>query len=541
VKQKGIGAFVLFPAKRKTAELCLEAIKLEGWALKYVPAQLKTAELCLEAVKQNGKALEYVPNELKILELCLEAVKQNGWAIEYVPEKLKTVELCRVAIDLPDVRDGLIPIHRRILYFMNEMGLHFNQTSRKSSRIVREISECTPHGDDYIYDSLILLTQFTSMRYPMLKGQGYLGSIGYPAADMDYTEARMSRLAGEMVKDIDKETVDFIPNHDKSLMEPSVLPAAVPCLLVNGSPGIVTGIATNIPPHNLKEVCAAITAYIDDPNIDVKGLMKHISGPDFPTAGIIYGRKGIVDAYTTGRGRINVRARYAIESKKGGGHTIVITELPYMVGSMEIFENLKCLKKNKELGMSGVRDDSRNGAHIVINLKKDISPKAIMDYLFAHTRLQVNFDLNFLVLVGGKPKTLCLKEIIEHFVAHRREVIIRRTKYDLRKAEERTHVEELKALLASEEKILAVKKAETHKLSILYSDKRRTEIADEEIEDAQNDISMIESEELDSEIFDLDDLKALRLALLANPDPIVEEALRLAFEDMRKDREIDGD
>ena len=496
VKQKGIGAFVLFPAKRKTAELCLEAIKLEGWALQYVPTILKTPELCLESVKQDGKALEYVPAELKTLELCLEAVKQNGWAVEYVPEKLKTVELCRVAIGLPDVRDGLIPIHRRILHFMNDMGVRFNQKYSKSWMFIREISECTSHGDDFIYDSLILLVQDFSIRYPMLDGQGNFGSVnGDSAADMRYTEARMSRLAGEMVKDIEKETVDFIPNHDESLMEPSVLPSAVPCLLVNGSVGIVTGIATNIPPHNMKEVCAAIIAYIDDPNIDVKGLMKHINGPDFPTGGIIYGRKGIVDAYTTGRGKISVRARYAIESKKGGGHTIVITELPYMVGAMEIFEKLKCLKKNKELGISRLRDDSRNETRIVINLKKDINPKVILDYLFAHTRLEVNFNLNFLVLVDGKPKTLCLKEMIEHFVAHRREVIIRRTKYDLRKAEEKAHIletsksmdelkailariDELKALLASEEKILEVIKAETHKLSILYGDNRRTEIVE---------------------------------------------------------------
>jgi DNA gyrase subunit A len=316
----------------------------------------------------------------------------------------------------------------------------------------------------------------------MVESAVSLGSIDYSAPTMFYSEARMSRLAGEMVKDIEKETVDFIPIHDKSLMEPSVLPAAVPCLLVNGSPEIVTGIATNIPPHNMKEVCEAIIAYIDDPNIDVKSLMKHISGPDFPTGGIIYGRKGIVDAYTTGHGRISVRARYAIESKKGGRHTIVITELPYTVGAMEIFEKLKCLKKNKELGISRLRDDSRNGTRIVINLKKDINPKVILDYLFAHTRLEVNFNLNFLVLVDGKPKTLCLKEMIEHFVAHRREVIIRRTKYDLRNAKERAHVEELKALLASEEKILGVIKAETLKLSLLYGDNRRTEIVDEEIQ-----------------------------------------------------------
>jgi DNA gyrase subunit A len=464
-----------------------------------------------------------------------------------------------VARALPDVRDGLKPIHRRILYSMNEMGVRSNQATKKAARIVGDImGKYHPHGDASIYDALVRLAQNFSMRYCMVQGQGNFGSIdGDPPAAMRYTEARMTRLAEEMVKDIGKETVDFVPNYDDSMQEPSVLPAALPYLLVNGSVGIAVGMATNMPPHNLGEVCSAIAAYIDDPNIDIKGLMKHVTGPDFPTAGIIFGRRGILDAYTTGRGRISVRARFVIESTKSGRDMIVVTELPYLVNRKELIKRIADLVKEKNLdGISDLNDESdQNGTRIVIELKKDVSPKIILNYLFTHTQLQANFNVNNLALVGGKPKTLSLKEMIGHFVAHRREVVIRRAKYELRKAEERAHIleglkialdnideviaiikasgdvdiarkslmerfalseiqaqaildmrlqrltsleikkiieelqatlaliAELKAFLASEEKILGLVKTETLELAAQYGDGRRTEIVAEEIEE----------------------------------------------------------
>ncbi|MDR1316691.1 MAG: DNA gyrase subunit A [Spirochaetales bacterium] len=464
-----------------------------------------------------------------------------------------------VARALPDVRDGLKPIHRRILYSMNEMGVRSNQATKKAARIVGDImGKYHPHGDASIYDALVRLAQDFSVRYPMIQGQGNFGSVdGDPPAAMRYTEARMTKLAEEMVRDIGKETVDFAPNYDDSMQEPVVLPASLPYLLVNGSVGIAVGMATNIPPHNLREAASAIAAYIDDPDIDIRGLMKHISGPDFPTAGIIFGRRGILDAYTTGRGRITVRARFVIESTKSGRDMIVVTELPYMVNRKELIKRIADLVKEKNLdGISDLNDESdKKGTRIVIELKKDVSPKIVLNYLFTHTQLQVNFNVNSLALVGGKPKTLSLKEMIEHFVAHRREVVIRRSKYDLRRAEERAHIleglkialdnideviaiikasgdvdiartslmerfalseiqaqaildmrlqrltsleikkiieeleatlaliAELKALLASEEKILMLVKTEIMELSAQYGDDRRTEIVAEEIEE----------------------------------------------------------
>ncbi|MDR1933439.1 MAG: DNA topoisomerase 4 subunit A, partial [Spirochaetales bacterium] len=364
-----------------------------------------------------------------------------------------------VARALPDVRDGLKPVHRRILYGMS--GLHANQPYKKCAKIVGEVmGNYHPHGDASIYDALVRLAQDFSMRYIIVQGQGNFGSVdGDPPAAMRYTEARMTRLAEEMLKDIGKETVDFGPTYDDSDTEPLVLPSALPYLLVNGASGIAVGMATNIPPHNLTEVCNAIGAYIDDPAIDIRGLMKHVKGPDFPTAGIIFGRKGIADAYTTGRGKITVRARFTIETTKNGRDMIIVTELPYMVNRKELIKKIADLVKEKNLdGISDLNDESdRNGTRIVIELKRDVSPKIILNYLFTHTQLQVNFNVNALALVGGKPKTLSLKEMIEHFVAHRREVVIRRAQYDLRKAEERAHIlEGLKIALENIDEVIAI-------------------------------------------------------------------------------------
>jgi DNA gyrase subunit A len=350
---------------------------------------------------------------------------------------------------LPDVRDGLKPVHRRVLYVMSEMGLRAS-TGRKHVKCAQIVGEVMgkyhPHGDSAIYDTLARMAQDFSMRYPLVDGHGNFGNIdGWPAAAMRYTEARMSRLAEEMLRDIDAETVDFGPTYDGSRQEPLVLPARFPNLLVNGGSGIAVGMATNIPPHNLREVVAATIAYIDDPSLDVEGLMKYIKGPDFPTAGIILGREGIRDAYATGRGRIRVQAKAHIEPIGQGKEAIIVTELPFQVrkggdgGLMEKIRDLVIDKKIPEI--SDLRDESdRRGMRVVIELKRDAIPKVVLNKLFKHTPMQTTFGVNMVALVDYVPRTLSLREVIGYYVDHQREVIVRRTKYELRRAEERAHV-----------------------------------------------------------------------------------------------------
>ena len=362
---------------------------------------------------------------------------------------------------LPDVRDGLKPVHRRILFSMNEMGLRSDKPPKKSGRIVGDVlGKYHPHGDQSIYDALVRLAQDFSMRYPLVNGQGNFGSVdGDPPAAMRYTEARMHKLAEEMLKDIKKETVDFIPNYDDSMEEPSVLPAALPYLLVNGASGIAVGMATNIPPHNLNQVSSAIAAYIDDPDISIDGLMKHVTGPDFPTGGIIFGKRGIRQAYTTGRGKVTVRSKFSIETTKAGKDVILIHEIPYQVNKANLLIRISELVHEKVIdGISDLRDESdRNGLRIVIELKRGASPKIILNQLFSNTQLQVNFNVNCLALVQGKPEVLGLKDLIRHFVGHRQEVVVRRTRYDLRKAEERAHIlEGLKIALENIDDVIRV-------------------------------------------------------------------------------------
>ncbi len=345
---------------------------------------------------------------------------------------------------LPDVRDGLKPVHRRILYAMSDMGLRSDRPFKKCGRIVGDVlGKYHPHGDQSIYDALVRLAQVFTMRYPMVNGQGNFGSIdGDPPAAMRYTEARPMKLAEEMLRDIGKNTVDFAPNYDDAIEEPTVLPGAVPYLLVNGATGIAVGMATTMAPHNLTEAAAAISAVIDNPEIPVDELMQYISGPDFPTGGIIYGRRGIKEAYRTGKGRVVVRARFHIEETKAGKDVIILNEIPYLVNKATLITRIADLVRDHKIdGISDLRDESdRNGLRVVIELKKGASPKIILNQLFTQTQMQVNFNINALALVRGKPKLLSLKEIIEHFIEHRREVIIRRTKYDLAKAEEREHI-----------------------------------------------------------------------------------------------------
>lgn len=459
---------------------------------------------------------------------------------------------------LPDVRDGLKPVHRRILYGMHDMGIRSDQPPKKSARIVGDVmGRYHPHGDASLYDTLVRLAQPFSMRYPMVNGQGNFGSVdGDPPAAMRYTEARLHKIAEEMLRDIKKETVDFATNYDDSLQEPTVLPAAFPYLLCEGASGIAVGMATNIPPHNLREVAAGIAAYIENPEITIDDLMEHVKGPDFPTGGTIYGLKGLRDAFKTGHGKVTVRSKFSIESTKSGKDVIIVHEIPYMVNKATLIVRIADLVRDRKVdGISDLRDESdRNGMRIVIELKKNASPKIILNHLFAHTQLQTNFNVNALALVNGRPVVLNLKDMIVHFVAHRRDVVIRRAKFDLDKAEKRAHVleglkialenidevikiikesanvdtartrlmdrfefseiqateilnmrlqrltsletqkildelaevlkliEELKALLASEEKILGVVKEETLDIADRFGDERRTDIVPAEIE-----------------------------------------------------------
>src|SRR3954452_367185 len=352
---------------------------------------------------------------------------------------------------LPDVRDGLKPVHRRVLYAMHEAGLQPNRPTRKSARVVGDVmGNYHPHGDSAIYDALVRLAQPFSMRYPLIDGQGYFGSVdGDPAGAMRYTECRLSRMSTELLRDIDADTVDFEPNYDESRRQPSVLPARFPNLLVNGSARIAVGMATNIPPHNLGEVVAGIVAMIDDPAIDVERLSKHIKGPDFPTGGYIVGRSGIRDAYRSGRGRIVMRARAHIEELRGGKTAIIVTELPYGVkkgGEGGVIEKIAELVESKVLTEIPMTDEAladhsdKDGMRIYIELKREAVPQVALNKLFKHTPLQTSFGYNAVALVDGVPKTLSLLELIRHYLDFQREVVTRRSKYELRKAEDRAHV-----------------------------------------------------------------------------------------------------
>ena len=345
---------------------------------------------------------------------------------------------------LPDVRDGLKPVHRRILYAMNESGITPNRPHSKSARTVGDvIGKYHPHGDSAVYDAMVRLAQPFSMRVPLVDGHGNFGSIdGDSAAAMRYTEARLDRAAMELLRDLDKETVDWQPNYDESLREPKVLPSRFPNLLVNGSQGIAVGMATNIPPHNLGEVVDATCLMLDNPDVTTEELMKVMPGPDFPTGGIIRGRKGIVDAYNTGRGSLTVESKYEIVEKKNGRQSIVIKEIPYGVNRNKQLEKIGELIRDKKLPeISNFHDGAdRHGIDIIIELKKDAIPQVVVKKLFKHTHLRTGFGCNMVALVDGVPRTLSLKEILFYYIKHQEEVIVRRTRYDLRKAEERAHI-----------------------------------------------------------------------------------------------------
>jgi DNA gyrase subunit A len=368
---------------------------------------------------------------------------------------------------LPDVRDGLKPVHRRVLYAMRELGNDWNRAYKKSARVVGDvIGKYHPHGDQSVYDAIVRMAQPFSMRYLLVDGQGNFGSVdGDPPAAMRYTEVRMSKLAGELLADIDKETVDFVPNYDESESEPAVLPTRVPNLLINGSSGIAVGMATNIPPHNLHEIVSACIALIDNPDITLAQLMQIVPGPDFPTAGLINGAQEIVLAYKTGRGRLHVRARTHTENVgKGDRQAIIITELPYQVNKAKLIERIADLVRDKlieGIASDGLRDESdKDGMRVVIELKRGEVPEILLNNLFAQTQMEQVFGINMVALVDGQPRLLSLKDMLDAFLRHRREVVTRRTVYDLRKARERGHVlEGLAIALANIDEIIAAIKA----------------------------------------------------------------------------------
>ncbi len=375
-------------------------------------------------------------DQAKIIKVNIEEEMKSA----YIDYSMSVI----VSRALPDVRDGLKPVHRRVLFGMSELGVLSNRAYKKSARIVGEVlGKYHPHGDSSVYDAMVRMAQEWSLRYPLVDGQGNFGSIdGDSPAAMRYTEAKLKRIAEETLSDIEKGTVDFQPNFDDTLQEPTVLPTRIPTLLVNGASGIAVGMATNMPPHNLSESVDAIIAYIEDPEITVDGLMHHIKGPDFPTGGIIYGEQGIREAFETGRGRIIVRARTEVELTHSGRECIVVTEIPYMVNKAEMIKRIADLINEKKLeGISYINDESdRNGMRVVIILKKEMPANIILNHLYKHSQLQTSFNVNNIALVKGRPKTLSLKEIIDSFVKHRHEIIVRRAKFDLDQAEKRAHI-----------------------------------------------------------------------------------------------------
>lgn len=445
----------------------------------------------------------YAANE-KIIPVPIEDEMKSAY-IDYAMSVI-------VGRALPDVRDGLKPVHRRILFAMNGLGLHHNKPYRKSARIVGEVlGKFHPHGDSAVYDSLVRMVQTFAMRYPLVDGQGNFGSIdGDSAAAMRYTEARLASISAEILSDIDKNTVEFSPNFDESMEEPNVLPCNLPNLLLNGTTGIAVGMATNIPPHNIDEVCEAIAALIDDESLTIKQLMKYVKGPDFPTGGVICGFEGIVSAYQTGRGRIIMRGKLGIEQRKNGRESIIVTEIPYQVNKSNLIEAIAGLVENKKIeGISDIRDESdRDGMRIVIDLKKDVTPEVIINLLYKHTQLQSTFGVIMLALVDNQPQVLNLKEIMQNFITHRFEVTTRRTKFDLAKAERRAHIlEGFKIAYANLDKIIkTIRQSKTVDIarSALMKDFKLTQMQAQAILELQlQRLAALEREKIEKEYLEL--------------------------------------
>ena len=448
---------------------------------------------------------------------------------------------------LPDVRDGLKPVHRRILFAMHEMGVEWNKAYKKSARVVGDvIGKYHPHGDSAVYDAITRMVQDFSLRYPLIDGQGNFGSIdGDPPAAMRYTEVRMARLASELLKDLEKETVDFQPNYDESLKEPVVLPAAFPCLLVNGSSGIAVGMATNMPPHNLREIIDALIYIIDKPDATVKELMAFVPGPDFPTAGFINGRQGIRDAYATGRGVLQIRAKASIEKNpRTNRQAIVITELPYMVNKAKLIESIADLVRDKKIeGISDVRDESdREGMRVVVEIKRDEVAEVILNNLYLHTQMKTSFGIINLAIVEGQPRVLPLASLLKEFIKFRREVVARRIVFDLKKARERAHIlEGLKIALDNLDaviKLIRASKSPQEAKSGLIANFKLSEIQSQAILDMR--LQRLTALERDKIIQEYQDI----LKLIARLEEILaSEALLMAVvvDELKEVRERFGD
>ena len=441
---------------------------------------------------------------------------------------------------LPDVRDGLKPVHRRVLYSMNEMGLKYNKAYKKSARVVGDVlGKYHPHGDTAVYDTLVRMVQDFSLRKPLIDGQGNFGSIdGDSAAAMRYTECRLQRISEEMLGDLDKDTVKMIPNYDGSLMEPSVLPAKLPALLVNGSAGIAVGMATNIPTHNLGEVCDGIIAYIQNPDISTKEMMKIIKGPDFPTGAIIRGTKGIYEYFETGHGSVKVQASTEIEERKNGREAIIVTAIPYQVNKTALIESIVGLVRDKKVtDISDIRDESdRRGMRLVIEVKRDGNAQVVLNHLFKHTQLQTSFPVNMLAIVDGRPRVLSLKEVMKAYVKHRQEVITNRTKFDLNKAQRREHVLNglLVAIANMDEVVAIIRKAKdpTEAKFTLMQRFTLSEVQAQAILDMRlHQLTQLSALAIENERKDLLKLIAELQDILGNPqrilDIIVEELTQL--------------
>jgi len=447
---------------------------------------------------------------------------------------------------LPDIRDGLKPVHRRVLYAMHELKNVFNRPYKKSARVVGDvIGKYHPHGDTAVYDTIVRMAQGFSLRYPLVDGQGNFGSVdGDPPAAMRYTEVRMARITQDFLSDIEKETVDFFPTYDGSLLEPVVLPARIPNLLVNGSAGIAVGMATNIPPHNLTEICHAVERLIDDPDVSLRELMAVVPGPDFPTAGFICGKKGIRDAYETGRGIIKMRARAFIEKLANNRERIVISEIPYQVNKGNLLEKLGEQVRDKKIdGVSEIRDESdRDGMRIVIEVKRDGVALVILNRLYKFTQLETSFGIIFLAIVNGRPQILSLKEIIQNFIKYRREIVVRRTIYDLKKAEARAHILEglKKALEYLDEVIELIRSSSDAKEAKggLMAEFGFSEIQAQAILDMRlQRLTGLEREKINAEYTDLIKDIARFKEILANPAMV----LQIIKDEVREVKELYGD
>lgn len=473
--------------------------------------------------------------------------------IEVVGELKKSFVAYAMAVNvsraIPDVRDGLKPVHRRILFSMGELNNFYDKPHKKSARIVGEVmGKYHPHGDSSIYDALVRLAQDFSIRYPLVDGHGNFGSVdGDPPAAQRYTEARLSKIAGLMLQDIDKETVDFYPNFDDTLMQPSVLPSRFPNLLVNGADGIAVGMATNIPPHNLTEVINGVQALIDNPDIDIDDLIKIIPAPDYPTGGIIMGRTAVKHAYKTGRGGILVRGRAEIDEQSNGRQRIIITELPYQVNKARFISQIADFVKNKKIeGISDLRDESdRDGLRVVVDIKKDANAQVVLNLLYKHTMLQQSSGIIMLALVNGVPKTLNLKEMLYYYLEHQKEVVVRKTRFDLKKAEEREHiVKGLVIALASIDEVIRVIKQSQDKqdaITNLTSQFELDEIqANAILEMKLSKLTSLEVEKLNEELASLEATITDLKDILAKPERVLKivrddlETVKQEFGDARK-------